>query len=927
MNSPAIAIVILLSASSFCLGQLPRTTLNTLYPPGGQQGSEVNITITGKEIDDAKNLIFTHKGIRGEAFKNEKGAVQSGKYKVQIAKDVPPGLYEAQLTGGRFGASNVATFVVGALPSVIAPDNNDSMEKAFGIDQNYTITGKTAARKYSYFKFSAQKGQKLLIHCATEEIDSSLSPVVNVLNHQGHELASESRAGLLDFTPSADGEYYIQLFDFLYGGSELHYFQLTISERPHIDFIEPPVGKPGFKAKYTLYGRNLPGGQPSELKLPNGRVLDKLAVEIQLPSNAEEKDPSKLHGKVSPREMMLSAIQYRLNSPKGPSNTVLIALSNEHLVTETNKSNDQPSNAQSIKVPCEFVGKFFPYADKDYLQFDAKKGDTFWIEGFSERFGRPSNLFFLIEQVTKNDKGEEQVRTIKEVLENPAKAADVAFKTTTNDPIFRFVAPADATFRILAYDLFNSGTPDIRNQYRISIRKESPSFTLAAYVKSPPPPDNNSGPVAVWPASIRKGELLPVKIVAQRRDNFDAPIQLDIQGLPSSISWAPRTIPAKQNSVTVLLHAGTDAKSWAGQIQITGKAKVGDKSITRNCLPATVIRASYDKQAKTSLVQTRLMKALALDLNDHEQSPVTIRPKEDKVWETSLHGILKVPFSISQSDVGFKQNRKIKLRGHPDASKVKEVSLDTKKDDGQIELNLAQFKLPVGEHPLYLATTIKGKYKRESDEAKKAADDAVKKADEDAKKAIAEAKKAESEYNGIKDKKDATQDQKNKMRLAMDTAKKKSSEAEAAKKKAQDYAKKVTEHNKPRDVNETFYSPPFVVRVTEAPIKFTSMQEIQLKTGEEIQWKVAIERLYEYKDAVTLNLALPGNLKGVTLKKANIDKDKTEAQIGFKASDKATPGEFLAKLDASLRINGQTIKLSEEVKVKVQAAPTEQAGS
>ena len=190
-----------------------------------------------------------------------------------------------------------------------------------------------------------------------------------------------------------------------------------------------------------------------------------------------------------------------------------------------------------------------------------------------------------------------------------------------------------------------------------------------------------------------EGGTTPVKIVAQRRDNFDAPIQLDIQGLPSSISWAPRTIPAKQNSVTVLLHAGKDAKSWAGQIQITGKSKVGDKSITRKCLPATVIRASYDKQAKTSLVQTRLMKALALDLNDHEESPVSIRPKEDKVWETSLHGILKVPFSISQSDDGFKQNRKIKVRGHPDASKVKEVSLDTKKDDGQIELNLAQFKL------------------------------------------------------------------------------------------------------------------------------------------------------------------------------------------------------------------------------------------
>ena len=278
-------------------------------------------------------------------------------------------------------------------------------------------------------------------------------------------------------------------------------------------------------------------------------------------------------------------------------------------------------------------------------------------------------------------------------------------------------------------------------------------------------------------------------------------------------------------------------------------------------------------------------------------------------------------------DDGFKQNRKIKLRGHPDAAKVKEVNLDTKKDDGQIELNLTQFKLPIGEHPLYLVTTIKGKYKRESDETKKAADEAVKKADEAAKAAAAEVKKTEGEYNAIKDKKDAPEDQKKQKKVAMDAAKKKSTQAESAKKQAQDHAKKVAEHNKPKDVNETFFSPPFTVRVTKAPIKFTSMPEINLKAGEEVQWKVAIDRLYDYKDAVTLNLALPGNLKGVTLKKANIDKDKTEAQLGFKASDKATPGDFVAKLDATLKVNGQTIKLSEEVKVKIEAAPAEQAGS
>ena len=34
------------------------------------------------------------------------------------------------------------------------------------------------------------------------------------------------------------------------------------------------------------------------------------------------------------------------------------------------------------------------------------------------------------------------------------------------------------------------------------------------------------------------------------------------------------------------------------------------------------------------------------------------------------------------------RTEKLNFEGHPDASKVKEVSLDTKKDDGQIELNL-----------------------------------------------------------------------------------------------------------------------------------------------------------------------------------------------------------------------------------------------
>ncbi|MBT5378611.1 MAG: hypothetical protein HOL08_06125 [Opitutae bacterium] len=912
-------------ATLLCLGQLPRTTIESIYPPGGQKGTEIEIMIKGKENGDAQWLKFTHDGIKAEQIRNEKGGIETGRFKVRIGKEVQPGLYEVQLGGGRFGASNVGTFVVSPLPVILSPADNNSREKAFAIEQGTTISGKTVARKYTFFKFNAKKGQKLIIHCATEEIDSNLSPVLNVMDAQGNELASEGYSGILEFSPIADGEYYIKLYDFLYGGSELHYFQLTVSQRPHIDFVVPPIGKPGAKTRFTLFGRNLPDGQPSGLKLPNGREVYKKEVEIQLPANADEKDPMKLFGKVNPQQMLLPSTQYRLDSTNGPSNPILIGLSNEKIVEETTDNNDKPENSQAIEVPCEFVGKFYPYADKDYFHFEAKKDDTFWIEGFSERFGRPSNLFFLVQQVTKNDKGEEKVKDLKEVIDNPRKLGGQEFKTSTNDPIYRFVAPADSIYRVLIYDLFNSGTADIRNQYRVSIRKENPGFTLAAYIQSPPPPDNNSSPVAAWPASIRKGEILPIKVIADRRDNFQETIQLEIKGLPESVEWNPRKIPAKADSVSILLHAKEDAKSWSGRIQIIGKSKIEGKDVTRKCLPASIIRSTYDKQAKTALVQTRLMKALVLDVNAQEKSPVFIRTKEDKVWETCIHGSIKIPFLISQNDNGFKQNRKIKLRGHVNATKVKEVNLDTKKDEGLIDLNLTQFKLPVGEYPLYLSTLIKGKYKRATDETKKTAEETSKKAVEEAKIAAEATKKAEADYNAIKDKKEVPKEEKEKKRVAMDELKKKSISAEARMKEAQEVFKVITEENKPKDVNETFYSPPFVLRVTEAPIKLKSIQAIQIKAGEKINTKVSIERLYEFKDAVTLNLVLPKNLKGITLKKNNIEKEKIETELNLTAGPKVTAGDFIAKLEASVRVNNQTIKLSQEVNIKVEAAPEEKA--
>jgi len=49
------------------------------------------------------------------------------------------------------------------------------------------------------------------------------------------------------------------------------------------------------------------------------------------------------------------------------------------------------------------------------VTFEARKGEVFWAEVFSERLGLPTDPFALIQRVSKNDKGEEQVSDVKEL--------------------------------------------------------------------------------------------------------------------------------------------------------------------------------------------------------------------------------------------------------------------------------------------------------------------------------------------------------------------------------------------------------------------------------------------------------------------------------------------------------------------------------
>ena len=262
--SSFLFLLTLLVGEGSLLAQLPLARLLTLFPPGGKAGSEFEVNITGVDLDEANKLHFSHPGIIAKQKMGEtNGLPEANRFVITITTNVTPGVYEVRVVG-RFGISNPRSFVVSDLPEAMAPTTNSSPANAAAISQDTIINGHSEANAVGFYKFTARKGQRILIECQGREIDSRMDAALILYDAAGKELERNRNGGLLDFAAPADGEYHLKVYDFLFRGGGEYFYRLAISTGPRIDFIFPPSGLAGTKGKYLLYGRNLPGGAPAK---------------------------------------------------------------------------------------------------------------------------------------------------------------------------------------------------------------------------------------------------------------------------------------------------------------------------------------------------------------------------------------------------------------------------------------------------------------------------------------------------------------------------------------------------------------------------------------------------------------------------------------------------------------------------------------
>jgi hypothetical protein len=688
MAVPRFSIVGITAACLFATAawavELPVIRLDTIFPPGGKTGSEVQVTITGADLDEAKELHFSNPSITAEPKDKQH-------FVVKIAPGVPAGTYDVRVAG-LLGISNPRAFVVGDLPQAIKAAASSTPESALELPIDSAIAGAATTGAADYFKFTAQKGQRLLLECQAPEIDSRFSPVLTVLDSSGHELETSRRGGLLDFTAPADGSYLIKLHDLAFAGSTEYFYRLALTTGPRIDFVFPPCGHAGAKEKFTLYGRNLPGGMPADVSGYDGKPLEKLDIEIDVPMAG---DPH-IDGLRNPAAAAVDGFSYRLPSSHA-SNAVFIGFTQESVVAE-HEPNNKPDEAQKITPPCEVAGQFFPAGDADCYTFDAKKGDVWWIEVISQRLDLPTNPFVLIQRESAD---------AQEAYGADTNIGGLRFNTASNDPALRFEAKEDGAYRIRVCDLFGTSRNDPRNVYRLVIRKESPDFRLMT-VAEPPPEKKDDRKVEPFPALLRADGTIAMKVLAFRRDGFAGEIELHAEDLPAGVACQPTTIAAGANEGVVLLTSCEKPERWAGSIRVIGKAKVGEKELVHEARGGAVCWMVAD--ANIDAVRPRLTRDIALAVSAAEPAPVSVATPEDKRWEIAAGGKIEIPLKITRRGE-FKEALKLKAMGAPGLEPTKEIDVAANASAATATIDLATAKIPAGEYTVHFQAQTKGKFR------------------------------------------------------------------------------------------------------------------------------------------------------------------------------------------------------------------------
>lgn len=892
--------------ASFCAaasGQLPQTRLGTITPPGGQAGTTFDIRVSGEqdlEYETTPKLLFSHPGITAEPVADPAtGLWQNNLFKVTIAPDVPAGRHDVVLAG-YYGASNPRAFRVEKIPSITeATDASPASPAALPL--NTALYGKIeTAADVDVVSFSGQAGQTVVLRCHAWVIDSPLQPVLEVIGPDMRRIGFGGGAFVgdaeLPLTLPASGEYRLQLHDAAYRGGPDFNYRVEIATRPVIAFVFPPAGPPGTSIDFSIFGYNVPGGEPVEGAAP--LVRRTLTVALP-PGDAAAPRLSTLNS----AQADVDGFDFVFEEGGMAADPVPIFFSS---TTPTTEQENDVSPGQSIAVPQDVAGRFETNNDVDYYSFDAKGGESYCIEVFAKRYGSEADPLITLDQLTGPD-GMPKERRLSSVDDRATNLAPKVFDTLTDDVEFRFDVPEDGRYRIALRDRYAASRGDRSLFYLLSIRKPAPDFRLVAV---PVWRDKADSPYQSSGFSIRKGESVTLPIYVFRRDGFSGPIAVSIENPQAGVTATPVTIAEGQTSVLLVATAATDAPTAVSPLRIVGRAELPETqsrpagAALREARVGTIVRSGAG-QVTTS----RIASSLWVSILD-ESIPFRMADAGETI-RVGQGSQLLVPLQLHRQD-GYAEAVTVAATGLPQDAKVTvEAPPFAAGETQHVARLLIDPQAPARTYPLAFTGTAKIDYGRFPLRLKRAkqtqevatqtftlADEALKQftaARDQAAKLLEATAAASQSFATIADA-TASVEAAKQSAAALEANVKGVEEVrkqkEAAKTAADAAAAEVEKVAAVQKLDYVTTAPPMSVTIVPAPVDVTLTvpNEGQIKRGEAVDIQVSAKRREGFTGPLNLSIALPPGAIGLTAEPLAMSPDQTEATLRVTATGDVAEG-------------------------------------
>jgi hypothetical protein len=517
-----------------------RQLLN-IHPVAVQRGTERMVRLRSNfTLDNTYGTFFDKPGIVMKFAETEplaaprKSRTHIGtpfRFNVAVPDDQPTGVYELRVATKQ-AVSSISHLLITDFPVVEeSKDGNDSPASAQSVPLPAAICGVCDRNEdVDCFRFVGKQGQRITAQVYAQRVTECIhtmvvkhpiyhmNPVLTVLGPSGQVVAENDNFyggdSFLNCELPESGEYVVRIRDVRYAGSEKFSYCLEVSERPFL------------KAAFPL------------------AVQLGTSVELE-PVGYGHEEAESLTLTVS-QEQPVGWNPIRFKVPGGETNEVPV-LTSPHPQYAVGNGSDSLESATSIEMPCGISGRVAKPDGAQFFAFNAQKDQYYLFEVEAHRHGLP--LDGLVEIYSAEGK---LLAEVDDSVGSPA-----AYSWSTKDSQLRFKAPADGKYFVSVRD--SNGRGGDHFVYYLRAEPDGPDFDLFGeyyYAMLAP------GTRMLWFAKIK------------RKNGFDGPVAMGIEGLPAGVQLTPATIPAGMDHCALILSADKSAKIDAGLVRVFGTSIV-----------------------------------------------------------------------------------------------------------------------------------------------------------------------------------------------------------------------------------------------------------------------------------------------------------------------------------------------------------------